>query len=127
MSDHEAMAAAGKASIGNKRDLIPEPAPHDGARRGQHLAHARPPARSLVADDDDVAGAHAPGENGRGRAFLALEHPRTTLEALTLLSGHLRDRPLGGEVAVEHHEVAVLLQRLRERTHNVLPAHIPGD
>ena len=33
MSDDEAVAAAGEAPVGDERDLVAQPAPHDGAGR----------------------------------------------------------------------------------------------
>src|SRR5580698_6193134 len=122
MSDHEAVAAAGEAAVGDEGDLVTKAPSHDGARRGQHLAHAGAPARPLVADHNDVTSAHAAGEDRLGGAFLALEYPRPALEALALLAGDLGHRALGCQVPVQHHEVAVLLQGVREWPDNLLPA-----
>src|SRR5215469_14466742 len=111
MTNHEAMAAAREATVGDECDLVSEPCTHEGTRGTQHLAHSRAAARALAADHDHIAGANASVQDRLCRALLAFKHPRATLEALALLAGDLGDRSFGREVAVEHHEVAVLLQR----------------
>ncbi len=45
-------------------------------------------------------------------------------EAQAFLAGNFRDRAFGGEVAVEDDEVAVLLDRLVERTNDRLAVRI---
>src|SRR6185437_4798024 len=124
MSDHEAVAAAGEAPVGDQCDLIREAAADDGTCGTQHLAHARTADRALVADHDHFARPHAPGKYGRGRLLLTVEYPGDAAEGLALLAGNLGDRPFGSHVPVQHDEVTLLPERLRQRPHNVLPSNI---
>src|SRR6185312_6616430 len=124
MSDHEPVAAAGKAPIGDQRDFVSQAAPDDGARGTQHFAHARTAHRTLVADDDDIARTHAPGKNGRGLLLLAVEHSGGAPEGLTFFPRDLGYRPFGSHVAVQDDQVALLPERLRERPHDVLSSNI---
>src|SRR6185295_17226757 len=55
MTDAEATRGAREAAIGDQRHLVPHALPVKSSRRRQHLAHARPAARSLIADDQDIA------------------------------------------------------------------------
>ena len=65
-----------------------------GAGDGEHLAHARAALGALVADDDDVAGLDAAGEDRLHRAVLAVEHPGRALEAVEVDAGDLHHRAL---------------------------------
>jgi len=65
MSYDKPMAAARETPISDESHLVPEPAPHDGGGRTQHLAHSRPTYRPLVPDDDDVTGSTAAGQERR--------------------------------------------------------------
>ena len=56
MADDKAVAAAGKAAVGNQRHLVAQALAHDGAGRTQHFAHAGPALRTFVAQHQDVAG-----------------------------------------------------------------------
>src|SRR5688572_20837447 len=127
MSNHEAMTPAGKSSVSDQRDLVAEAASHDGAGRTQHLAHAGAAARSLVAYDDDVARLHLAGEDRLCGALFTVENSRAASEPQAFLAGDFRHRPFGREVAVHHDEMAVLLDRLRQRTNDVLALRIVGD
>jgi P-type E1-E2 ATPase len=40
VADHEAVAAAGEAAVGDERDVLAEALAHDGAGGAEHLAHA---------------------------------------------------------------------------------------
>src|SRR5215470_2688168 len=126
MSDDEAVTAPGEAPVGDERHFGTETAPHERARRAEHLAHARAPARALVADDDDVARLDAPREDRLGRALLAVEDPRAAGEVIALLARELGHGSVRSQVAVENDEVAVLLKRSGKGVHNVLPAHVHG-
>ena len=71
--------------------LLAEPLAHDRGGDRQHLAHARPAGRALVADDDDVAGLDAAVRHGRHRRLLALEHARRAAVVAPLVAGELDD------------------------------------
>ena len=55
VAGHEAARGAGEAAVGEQRDGVAEPLPHDRRGDGEHLAHARAAGGALVADHDDVA------------------------------------------------------------------------
>ena len=57
---------------------LAQPGADDRAGDAEHLAHARPAARPLVADDDDVAGLDGLALDGVERRLLAVEHARRT-------------------------------------------------
>ena len=49
------------------------------------------------------------GENRRGGALFALEHPRPAFESLAFLAGDLGDRALRSHVPIENNKMAFLL------------------
>ncbi len=67
-------------------------------------------ARTLVADDDDIAGLHPPAQDRIHRVILAFEHHRGTLELQNarVNARGLHDTAALGQVAVEDREAAVL-------------------
>src|SRR5689334_5125121 len=120
MSNHEPMTPTGESSVSDEGHLVAEAAPHDRAGGTQHLAHARTTAWPFIADHDDIARLHFSRENRLRRTLFAIEHARGAREAQTFLARDLRNRAFGREVAGHHDEVTVLLDRVRERTNNVL-------
>src|ERR1700732_2446253 len=124
MSYDKTVATARETPIGDESHLVPEPAPHDGGGRPHHPPHPSPAYRPFVPDNDDVTGAHPTVENRLGRAFLAFEDPRATAERQPFLARDLRDRAIRCHIPVQDHEVAVLLQWIGERSHDVLSSKI---
>src|SRR5260221_10036300 len=55
MADAEAAGGAGAATVGDERHLLAHALAVNGRGGREHLAHAGAAARSLVADDDDLA------------------------------------------------------------------------
>ena len=110
MADRQARGAAGEAAVGDQRAGFAEALRLDVARRVEHFLHARPAARPLVADDDDVAGDDFAGENAARRVVLALEHFRRPFELqhAGVDAGGLDDAAVEREVALQHREAAVL-------------------
>ena len=98
--DHEAVAAAGKPSVGDERHVLAESLAHDGRRGRKHLAHPRPAARPFVADDDDVALHNRAVEDRGHRGFLGIVNARASGEFQTFLAGNFSDCAFGSEVAV---------------------------
>src|SRR5947208_13744568 len=127
MPHDEAVTAPGETPVRDEGHLRSEAVSRDGAGRAQHLAHAGSPTRALPSHHHHVPRAYPASEDRLRRALLALEHTRPSGEALTFLAGDLRHRALGRDVAVEDHEVTVLLQRVRQWAHNVLSAHVHGN
>src|SRR5262249_27946943 len=80
VADAEPARGAGKASVGDERDLTVGALAVERRGGGEHLAHAGAAARSLVADHQDVALAVlAPGDRGEAR-LLAVEAARRPRE-----------------------------------------------
>src|ERR1017187_6711036 len=127
MSNDKTVTAAGETSVRNESHLVAKTTAHEGGRWAQHLAHSRSALRTLVADYDDISGAHATCENRRGRALFAVEHPRRTAERQALPAGDLRDRPFRGQVAVQHDEMTVFFQWVGQGSHDVLPRRVGSD
>src|SRR5438067_1716369 len=98
MTHDEPVAAAGKTSIGDQRDILAETFAHDRTRRGKHLAHAGSADRAFVANHDHVTGFHAALQNGVERDLLALEHDRFAAEREAFLAGNFGDGPLWREI-----------------------------
>ena len=65
-----------------------------------------------------------PSMMARSASVLAVEHACATFEPRALLARDLRDGALGREVAVEHGEMAVGLDRVRQRPNDRLPGRI---
>src|SRR5215470_79423 len=124
MTNNKPVTAPRKAAVRDEGNLIAKATPDDGARRAQHLAHARTATRSLAADHYDITGLHRSAQDRGGCALFALEDACPALEALALLPGDLGDGALGSEVAVEDHEMAGFLQRSSQWMNNALSAHI---
>src|SRR5439155_11144135 len=102
--------SAGEATVGDERGVDAAAGALHRTGDGEHLAHAGAALRALVADDDDVAGVDAAGEDLLHRLVLAVEDARGALEAHLLLEpGHLHHRAVGGEAAGEDRDAALLV------------------
>ena len=112
MSNHEAVAAAREAPIGDQRDLVAQSAPDQSAGRAEHLAHAGAAFGPFIADHDHIAGAHFAAQDGRGGSLLAVEDARRPAEGQALLAGDLGYRPFGSNIAIENNQMAVFLDRI---------------
>src|SRR5262249_61333856 len=91
-----------------------------------HLAHARPALRSLVANDDDVVGLDLAFLDGLEGAFLALEHARGAAMLGLALAGELDHAAAGGEVAAQDDDAARGLEGLLERLDHLLARRLGG-
>ena len=60
VAGHEAVGGAGEAPVGEQRDVLAEPLPHERRGDREHLAHPGAARGALVADHDDVARARSP-------------------------------------------------------------------
>lgn len=56
VADHEAVAAAAEASVGDERALLAQAGAHDGGGGREHLGHAGAALGALVADHHHLAG-----------------------------------------------------------------------
>ena len=120
VAGHEPARGAREAAVGEQRDLVAEPLPHERRGDREHLAHARPAGGALVADHDDVAGQDLAARDGGHRRLLAVEHPRRAAVVDALVAGELDHRALGGEVAAQDREPAGGLERVGERADDLL-------
>ena len=122
--DDEAVAAAGKPSVGDERHVLAESLAHDGGRGRKHLAHPRPAARPFVADDDDIALHNRAVENFSHRGFFGIKNTREAGESQSFLAGDFRNCPLWRKIAAQDHEMTVLFDRLVERLNDRLVRRI---
>src|SRR5699024_5921218 len=106
------------------------------ARRVQHLLHTRAALGAFVADDHHITGCDLLVEDAFDGGLLGLEHLGRAGEGpqLFLHTGGLDDRTVGGQVAEQHGQAAVLGVGVRDRADATLlpvgvqavPAHALG-
>src|ERR1700730_15152194 len=120
MADAEPVRRAREPPIGNQRDLLADTLADQRAGGLQHLAHARPAFRTLIADDDHVADLVVAALYRGERILLAIKAARRAGELQPLHAGDLHDRPLRRQVAPEHHHAAGWREGVRGRTDHVL-------
>src|SRR3546814_2989542 len=84
MANRQAGRAAGEAAVGDQGAGLAQSLRLQIAGRIQHLLHARAAARTLVADQHDLAGLDLAGENARDGIVLDFEDMRR--------AGELQDR-----------------------------------
>src|SRR6185436_3140854 len=85
----------------------------------EHLAHAGPANRALVADHDDVTRPDLLVLDGAEALLLGLEDPRGPGLAVALGSGELHHRSFGRDVAAQNRQAAFGLQRIAQRAHDL--------
>ena len=101
VADHHAPRRAGEASIGDERHLLAHALAVDQRGDAEHLAHARPAPRALVADHQHLAVPVLRASRTAAEArLLALEDARAALEHQRLQAGDLDQRAVGREVAL---------------------------
>ena len=115
IADAHAARRAGEASVGDQRDLLAHPLPVDQRGDAEHLAHAGTADRTLVADDQHLAGGIVAVADGIDAALLVLEHARGAFEHQALQAGDLDDGAIGAEIALQHRDAAVRHDRLAGR------------
>ena len=102
--------AAREPPVGEQGADLAEALRFQIAGRIEHLLHARPAARALIADDDHVARLDLAAEDALDRRLLALEdaRPPGKHQDRGIDAGGLHDGTVDGDVAVEHGKAAVL-------------------
>src|SRR5499427_8235485 len=123
---HETVARPGEAPVGHEGYGIAQARALERAGDVEHLAHARPALRSLVADDDDVVGLDLAFLDGLESAFLALEHARGAAMLGLALAGELDHAAAGGEVAAQDDDAARGFEGLLERLDYLLARRLGG-
>src|SRR6185312_1798912 len=116
--------ATRESSIGDQRNLGGQAPAGNSAGWTQHLAHPGTAFRALVADDDYITRNDLPAQNGFQRAFFPVEYFRPTFENEAFLACYLGHGTGRGEVAVEHDQMAVALDRIGERANDILALRI---
>ena len=102
----DAARRAGKPPVGQQRDLLTHALPVDQCGDAEHFPHAGSTLRPFVADHQHVTLGIGARRDHRGTILLAVEHPRASRELQALQAGHLDQRAVGCEVALEHHQAA---------------------
>ena len=120
VAGHQAVGRSGEASVREQSDLVADPLADQSGGHLEHLAHPRASRRALVADHDDVAGLDALLLDDREAFLLGAEDPGRAGVLAALLSGHLDHAALRGEVAAQDHQPAGRLERVVERTDDLL-------
>src|SRR6202011_2499209 len=118
----------GKAPIGDKRDLGPHALAVKRSRGRQHLAHAGPPARTLVADYENATFCVAALRHRFKTSFFVVEAKRRPLEDQRRFrhARDLHDRPVGCEAPLQTNDAAGGGDWLVSRPDNVL-VRVPCD
>src|SRR3984893_9035199 len=108
MAYAKAARRAGKASIGDKRDLGPHALAVKRRSGRQHFAHAGSPARTLVADHENATFRVAALRHRLKTSFFVVEAKRRPAEGQRRFrhSRDLHDRPLGREAPLQTHDAA---------------------
>ena len=117
---HEPAGCTRKAAVRHERDAVGEARPDECRRNREHFPHAWPALWTFVPNHHDVAGPDAPALHRVERGFLAVEHPRGPPMLHQVVPGHLDHAAVGCQVAAQHDEPAVRLQRRFERPHHLL-------
>src|SRR5437879_7605196 len=120
MPDAEAACRAREPAVGDERYLVPHALAIYGRRGREHFAHARPTARTLVPDHEDLARLVVPLLDRREALLLALEDARGSAEFQALHARDLHDCPLRREVTLEADDTASRRERRRRGPHHVL-------
>ena len=106
VAGHEAVGRAREPAVGEQRHVLAQALAHDRRGHVQHLAHAGPALRALVADHDHVAGLDRAAFDRRERVLLAVEHARRARGAECACGPRPSHAALRREVALQDHEPA---------------------
>ena len=117
--DANAARRAGEAPVGQQRDLLAHLLAVDQRGDAEHLAHAGPAARALVADHQHVAFLVVALAHRGGAIVLRIEHARGAFERARLQPRDFQQRAVRREIALQHHEPAVGPQRIAGRAHDL--------
>ena len=120
MTDHEPVRRAREATVRDEGDGVAEPFADERGGHVQHLAHAGPAGRALVADDDHVAGHDAARLHGLEAGLLESKTRAGPRWRSRSWPASLTTHPSGGEVAVEDRKPACRLQRSLQRDDDLL-------
>src|ERR1700735_235247 len=120
MGGHETMGGAREAPVGDQSNALAESLADNGSCPREHRTPPRTASWSLAADDDHIALFDLVREHSRHGGLLALEHPCRADVATTLVAGQLDHAPVGCHVAAQNRKAAGRLERVGERTYDLL-------
>ena len=126
VADHQAVGPAREPAVGQERDRIAQALADERAGDLQHLLHARPADRALVADDDDVAGLDLLGADRVVAGRLRIEDAGRSAVLAALVAGELDHAAVGRQRAVEDGQPAGRLERRLERDDDLLAGRLDG-
>src|SRR5690606_15069628 len=118
MADAEPASSAGKAPVGDQGDLVAHALPVDSGSGRQHLAHAGPALRPLIADDEDVAFLVAAVLNRLEGFLFTVEDQGGAAELEILHPGNLHDRAFWRQAPAQADDAAGRAQRVAGRAHD---------
>ena len=141
MAYGRAVGAAGEAAVGEQGHVLAEADAGDGCGGGEHFAHAGAAAGAFVEDDHAVAGLDLAVEDGLHGVLLAVEDLGLHVAAQHFRrhGGLLDHAAVGGDVAAQHGDAAVLEVGIVDGSHDlvvedmgagfadVLPHGLAGD
>src|ERR1700690_1270887 len=134
MADAKAAGGAGKAPVGDERDLVALALAIERGRGGKHFTHAGAALRPFVTDHQNVAVLILLVLDRIEAGFLAVETARRSAELERRRhAGDFHDRAFGGKIAFHADHTAGRQQRLICRAHHVLvrvpfhALHVLGD
>src|SRR5437660_1016624 len=99
--------SAGKAPVGDERDLLSHPLTVNQCSDAQHLAHAGTADRTFITNDQNLPRGIFAIADGIDAFFLILEHARVSFEHQLLEAGDLDDGTIRAEIALQNRHAAV--------------------
>ena len=120
MACHESVRRAREPPVGHQRHGIAETLADEGGGDGQHLRHPGLPAGPSYRMTTTSPARIDPWSTASSAAFSLSNTRAGTAMMLPVVAGHLDDGAFGREVAAKDDETARLLQRIRQRTHDLL-------
>ena len=121
VADDEAGGAAGEAAVGDEGDIFFQAGADDRAGGREHFGHAGAALRAFVANDDDVALLDLCCCMAASMSSSESKQLAVPVNLQAFLAGDFGDGAVGAEVAAHDADVAGLLDRVRDRLHDVLP------
>jgi hypothetical protein len=126
MAGHKAAGGAAEAPVREERHRFTEARPYERASDPQHLAHTRAAAGAFIPDDDDVTRVDHPLGDGVHGVLFAVEHPRPAAMVDAIIARDFDHTSLGRQVALQNHQPARGLERIRQGAHYVLTRRFHG-
>ena len=122
MADGQARGATREAPVGQKRAGFAQTFGFQIAGGIEHFLHARPALWPFIADDDDITLFDLVRQDRLNRGVLAFEHPRGAGEFQDrfIHASGFHDAAIGGDVALQNSQTAILGKRVFGRADDAL-------